>query len=122
MHNDLSTETQTWITNHFGKSVIVNVMELKGGISSNMYKVIMQTRNGMMDIVLRQIVDQQWLKEEPDVIIHEARALATSSLLSVKTPNVIGYDAYGDICGVPTLMMSKICGATTIIHKSLELY
>lgn len=81
-----------WIEEVTGKSVLESV-SLKGGISSHMTKYILQDGE---TVVSRHITDMDWLREEPDLIVHEHQSLLAAEKSGAPTPRVISATS-GDI-------------------------
>lgn len=67
-----------------------------------------------MRTVLRQFFDAAWLKIEPDLALHEAAALNKALNTKVATPELIAYDESGDVCDVPTTLMTELPGTVKL--------
>lgn len=74
-----------WVEQVTGEPVIRSV-PLKGGISSKMTKFELEN---IKSVISRQITNQQWLKDEPDLIEHEEQALRVLESMSIPTPDFI---------------------------------
>ncbi|MGE6487140.1 phosphotransferase family protein [Paenisporosarcina sp. NPDC076898] len=87
---------------------------LKGGISSEMLKFVLSSGES---VVLRHIIDSQWLNEEPDLIEHEKQSLLIMKSMSVPTPHFLA-------AGPPkieALLMSELPGSVDLeITQSLD--
>ena len=65
-----------------------------------------------VQLVLRRFTDKQWLKLEPDLVAHEAAALAWASNANVPVPTLLAFDSDGrDSGGAPATLTSMLPGA-----------
>lgn len=121
MKNVLPDHVQEWVlhaVNSQGK--IVAIQQLLGGMSSVMHKISIQSGEVLKDVVIRQVDNEEWLEEEPDLALHEAKSLEWAIDVDVPTPNLIAYDQSGAICGVPTVLMTKLEGVVELQPKNME--
>jgi aminoglycoside phosphotransferase (APT) family kinase protein len=79
--------------------------------SSRLDAVDVMLNGKRVQLVLRRFDDHEWLGMEPDLVAHEAAALAWASNLNVAVPTLIAFDADGMDCGVPATLTTKLPGA-----------
>ena len=105
----------SWVTDAIGSDAKVqSVTPLAGATSSVLHCIEVSHRGRSVKTVLRQFFDAEWLKAEPDLALHEAEALYKASNASVATPELIAYDERGDVCGVPTTLMTRLPGTVQL--------
>lgn len=95
-------------------SCVLSVTRLYGGISSIIHAVSLRVDGAVQEYVLRQFDDQEWLRAEPDLAVHEAESLRVAGGTGLPTPQLIASDPYGDLCGVPAVLMSKLEGSVIL--------
>jgi aminoglycoside phosphotransferase (APT) family kinase protein len=71
-------------------------------------------------LVLRLFVKEDWLREEPDLAVHEAASLAKARETGLPTPELVAIDAEGKQCGVPAVLMTKLPGQVELAPQALE--
>jgi len=104
-----------WIQASIGKDALVkSVVKLKGSTSSDLYSITISESDKEHQVVLRQITNRNWLREEPDLAVHEASALQAISNLDLPIPRLIAFDAEGSRCGFPTVLMTHLPGKITL--------
>jgi aminoglycoside phosphotransferase (APT) family kinase protein len=60
--------------------------------------------------VFKQVTNQRWLAERPDVVAYEARVLNLLAGTSIPVPQVLAIDEDGEAAGYPALLLSLIDG------------
>jgi aminoglycoside phosphotransferase (APT) family kinase protein len=95
-------------------AAVTSADRLYGGVSSVVHAVTLQDGDEKIDVVLRRITDQRWLREEPDVALREAESLRLAAAMEVDTPRLIAVDETGDRCGHPAVVMSRLAGAVVL--------
>lgn len=117
MRNDmLPSDIINWIKSHMNPdTVITDVTRLKGSTSSTLHRITMTEGTVTKNAVLRQFDNEEWSREEPDLVIHEAASLTAASLSSVPTPDMIAGDETGGECGVPVILMSYLNGHVELL-------
>lgn len=104
----LDHSTMNWVSSFFKKqSKDLSIEKLLGGISSNMSMIMVDDKTS---VVLRQIQDEDWLRQEADVIHHEAAVLEVIQGTDVPVPQLIAVDN-GHYLPYPSLLMSTLTGA-----------
>ena len=68
-----------------------------------------------VQLVLRRFNDSKWLGLEPDLVAHEAAALAWASNANVNVPTLVAFDSEGTECGVPATLTTKLPGLPQLI-------
>ncbi|RKQ33241.1 aminoglycoside phosphotransferase family protein [Oceanobacillus halophilus] len=107
----LTNQLQNWIINQIDpKASITLTKHLKGSTSSTLHLIKLKLEGEQREVVLRQFDNQEWLKEEPDLALHEAQSLSKATRVNVPTPSILAYDEKGEVCGGPLVLMSKVEG------------
>lgn len=70
--------------------------------------------------MLRQFVNAEWLREEPDLALHEAASLSRAGFADVPTPDLLAYDERGDYCGVPATLMTRLPGTVELKSANFD--
>ncbi|MDY0407022.1 aminoglycoside phosphotransferase family protein [Virgibacillus sp. 179-BFC.A HS] len=93
----------------------VSAVQMEGGISSLIYKVALKTSGKIKYVIVRMIDDKQWLKEEKDLICHEAASLNhVGKIGNIPTPRWIASDVRGKHCRYPALLMGMLPGTVVL--------
>ena len=98
-------KARNWIQQEIGNAV-QSTKHLPGSTSSLLYEV--KTVNS--SVVLRQFDNKEWLREEPDLVQHEAASLQKASAGNFSSPCLLGFDETGENSGFPSILMSKVEG------------
>lgn len=116
-----SKETIQWILNVAGEAArVLKIETLKGGMSSNVFLITIERNSTRFNWVLRQINNPIWLREEPDLVVHEVESLKVVSSLTTPTPTVIAFDCDGSKCGLPSVLMTKLEGTPQLKHPNMN--
>lgn len=120
----LSEQTMQWLSNVIDPSASVqSVHRLKGGVSSIVLNVTVTAYNNQAtSYVLRQFDNQEWLKQEPDLALHEAESLKWAARMQVPTPDLVGFDEIGSLSGHPSVLMSNLGGSVVLEPDDLNLW
>jgi hypothetical protein len=86
------------------QAVVESTHRLHGGMSSIVHRVSLRVGEDVRNLVLRQFDNAEWLRNEPDLALHEAGSLQWAERAAVTTPQIIAYDESGDKCGIPTVL------------------
>ena len=86
-------------------AAIVSARQLLGGTSSTMHCLSVQSGGQIVDYVLRQLDNEEWLLEEPDAAQHEAESLRFAAKTGLHTPHIVAYDIDGSACGIPAVRL-----------------
>lgn len=117
----LPQQKMTFIINHVHpQAEIMEVKRLIGSTSSILHSVSLASDAGGEEMVIRQIDNQNWLSEEPDLVSHEARSLQVAEQVSVTTPELIAFDATGKMSGMPALLMTQVDGTVILQPRDLN--
>lgn len=95
-----------WLRRNLGSDATLGPV-IASGASSSVRSV---TANGRR-AVLKQITNEAWLSDRPDLVAYEARVLQLLDQSSLRVPTVLAVDPTGDEAGRPSLLMSSIDGA-----------
>lgn len=102
----LSGQAKKWIESNLPGCSIRSINRLRGSTSSILHEI--KTENTA--VVLRQFNNEQWLREEPNLVHHEAASLQKSSNCGLPAPSVLAFDNTGEESGIPSVLMTKIEG------------
>ncbi|WP_172370588.1 aminoglycoside phosphotransferase family protein [Sporosarcina jiandibaonis] len=105
----LNEKRKLWIEHELGVAV-KSMKRLYGGASSLIYEV--ETEKD--PIILRQFNNEEWLLEEPDLVLHESGNLQIASRGDLSTPLLIATDETGEKCGLPSILMTKVEGKVVL--------
>ncbi len=88
-----------------------------------MHGVDVEDRHGRLHrLVLRRIVDSDWLEEEPDALEREAHTLEAVRGCPLPTPDLVAVDAAAEACDVPALLMTRVDGSIEWRPRDLDGY
>jgi aminoglycoside phosphotransferase (APT) family kinase protein len=87
---------------------IVSVRRLRGGSSSAVHALDVETARGRHRLVLRRFTLPAW--QEPEGAEREARILDVLKGSGVPAPELIAIDANAEACDVPALLMTRLPG------------
>lgn len=104
--NQVNEKLENWIQLQIGKEVR-KTSPLKGGVSSVISHHLLDDQSS---VVSRQILNKEWLAEEPDLIIHERASLLALSREDLPVPTFLAADANAEECDAPSLLMSTLPG------------
>jgi aminoglycoside phosphotransferase (APT) family kinase protein len=111
--------TLAWVSRHLeiGER-IVSAAALHGGISAEMRRLTIGTRDGgTRDLVLRTYVDGEHAE---DSLNREAGALTLLPGTGVPAPELVGVDPTAAHCEYPSLLMTHLAGRTVLDDEGLE--
>lgn len=117
----ISKETKMWVEFKLD-GIILASKSLKGGMSSELSLLEIETRNGVEEVVLREYTDKEWLEMEPDIALQEAKNLKQAEMLSVTTPILIAFDYNGENTTWPSLLMTKVEGQVSLKRETNQNY
>jgi aminoglycoside phosphotransferase (APT) family kinase protein len=99
---------------------VVRVRPLRGGVSSAVHLVRLESADGARrDVVVRRL-NEYWQRTDPEHAAHEFRLLEhlASTHLPVATP--LWLDADGSIFGEPTIVMTRLPGKALMTPRDVE--
>jgi aminoglycoside phosphotransferase (APT) family kinase protein len=97
---------------------IVRTEVLHGGISAEMRRLTIGTRDGgTRELVLRTFVD---VEHADDWLSREAGALTLLAKTDVPAPGLIAVDLTAEYCEHPSLLMTHVVGRTVLVDEGLE--
>lgn len=103
-------KAKNWMQQEIGDAVHL-MKRLPGSTSSLLYEV--KTEDSTM--VLRQVDNEEWLLEEPDLVKHEAVSLRKASDSGLPAPALIVSDETGELSGLPSILMTKVEGKVELL-------
>ncbi|WP_410769155.1 phosphotransferase family protein [Fontibacillus sp. BL9] len=113
----LPKQVLSWIEEQAGgQARVVQATPLQGGISSAVYALELTLGDSVEQIkwVMRQFTDTYWLRNEPDLARHETTALQAAGSTGLPSPEWIAADPDGRVCGLPTVLMSRLPGRVVL--------
>lgn len=103
--------TLAWLVEVLGAARVVSCVVMKGGTTSAMHRLEVQSAGGSMRrVVLRRYVLDSYLAAEPRASQREAQALALAATASVPTPGLLAADLDAAVCDAPTIAMGDLAG------------
>jgi aminoglycoside phosphotransferase (APT) family kinase protein len=111
--------TLAWVGRHLGVGErIVRTEALHGGISAEMRRLTIGTRDGgTRALVLRTFVD---VEHAEDWLNREAGALSLLRGTGVPAPGLVAADPTAVFCEYPSLLMTHLAGRTVLDDEGLE--
>lgn len=110
-----------WVAESVGAGATVrSVSPLAGATSSVLHGIEIEYRGRRVELVMRQFVNAEWVRDEPDLAFHEAASLIRAARADVPTPELIAYDEWGDRCGVPATLMTRLPGSVELQPESFD--
>ncbi|MEK3889149.1 phosphotransferase family protein [Bacillus sp. FSL K6-3431] len=117
----LNESIMKWVlASYSGSEKIIAIEQLHGGMSSHIYSISLQVGDKIKDVVLRQVDDEEWLEEEPDLARHEAESLRWATSAGLMAPSIIAFDETGSNCGHPTVLMEKLEGSVILRPDNVD--
>ncbi|MFC6226394.1 phosphotransferase family protein [Paenibacillus allorhizosphaerae] len=116
MNNVLSDQALEWVIHAVHPEAnVLSIRRLHGGISSLVHGILLKVNGEERSVVLRQFDNAEWVREQPDLALHEAESLRRASqCVGVQTPKLIAFDETGSACGVPALLMTRLEGSVVL--------
>ena len=119
----LTDRTIKWVVESIDRSATVQAIhQLKGATSSTLHSISLLINQVKKTFVLRQFDNKKWLKDEPDVALHEASSLLHATQNGLPTPLLIAYDETGKACGLPAVLMSHLEGNVNLHPQNMDLW
>ncbi|MEU7180248.1 MULTISPECIES: phosphotransferase family protein [Streptomyces] len=114
--------TLAWVGRHLDVGErIVRVQALQGGITAEMRRLTIGTRDGgTRDLVLRSFVDPFYVERADDWLNREAGALTLLAGTGVQAPGLVAVDPTAAHCEYPSLLMTHLAGRTALEDEGLE--
>jgi aminoglycoside phosphotransferase (APT) family kinase protein len=111
----VNEKQKQWIEHQLDVTV-KSLRRIYGGASSLIYNV--ETEKG--PVILRQFDNEEWLREEPDLVLHESASLHIASRCVLPTPLLLAADEMGGKCGMPSVLMTKVDGIVVLEPKDFH--
>ncbi|MFF9511160.1 phosphotransferase family protein [Streptomyces sp. NPDC014724] len=114
--------TLAWVSRHLEVGErIVRAEVLHGGITAEMRRLIIGTRDGgTRDLVLRTYVDPFYVEHAEDGLNREAGALTLLTGTGVPAPGLVAVDPTAAQCEYPSLLMTHLAGRTVLDDEGME--
>lgn len=96
------------------KASVQSIRQLQGGRSSLVHEVSLEVDEEIQEFVVRQFDNKEWLQEEPDLVLHEARSLNWATSAGLAAPEIIAFDETGSESGLPAVLMTKLEGSVVL--------
>lgn len=107
----IAESIRSWAARAAG-SPIVAVEQLAGGMTTDLAALFTEAGNS---VVLRRFMGPRWQATGAEAAAREARVLKVLEDTAVPAPKLIGVDAHGTYCGVPTVLMEFMPGTRTLL-------
>ncbi len=121
MPTDLDQRVKEWIVGALpGKARLRWAHHIPAGTSARLDAIEVVLDGKRVQLVLRRFTDKQWLKAEPDLVAHEAAALAWASNAKLRVPTLVAFDSDGDESGTPATLTTRLPGATQLRPEDLS--
>lgn len=111
----LIEKAESWVQQEIG-ATIHSMKHLPGSTSSLLYEV----KTEILTIILRQFDNEEWLREEPDLVRHEAASLQKASNGGLPAPSLIASDETGELSGLPSILMTKVEGQVMLLTEDFN--
>lgn len=114
--------TLAWVNRHLEPGErIVRTDALHGGITADMRKLTIGTRDGdTRALVLRSFVDRSYVEHAEDWLNREAGALTQLADTDVPAPALVAADPTAAHCAYPSLLMTHLTGRTVLDDEGLQ--
>lgn len=116
----LNEELESLISKVYSEASLIEAVQLDGGISSIVHRATIKQDGQTKQIIIRMIDDQQWMKEEPDIISHEKAALKQAENIPVATPAFIASDDTREPGHHPSLLMTNLPGNVILVPDNIK--
>lgn len=119
--DQLPVNITNWITAQLNsKTEIREVVRLQGSTSSDLFTIHIREKSREYKLVFRLLTNQAWLIDEPDLTEHEAAALVMAKRSGLNVPEVVAWDANGQHCGVPAILMTQVPGKVDLQPQDFD--
>ena len=120
MPRRLTLQTLRWLARALPDAQLSRVQALAGSTSASLYRLDFENHSSA---VLRQFdLLPDWLRQEPDLALHEARSLERARQASFAAPRLLAYDEHGTGCGVPSVLMTCLPGKVELSPAKLTVW
>ncbi len=106
---------RAWVAEATG-AALTQCEQLAGSTSTTLWML----EAGGQRYVLRSHDNADWLRQEPDLVTHEAAVLQYARKGGLPAPEAVAFDATGTVCGLPLLLMSWLPGAVLLQPRELD--
>ncbi|MDQ8738524.1 aminoglycoside phosphotransferase family protein [Paenibacillus sp. LHD-38] len=99
---------------------VQSITRLHGGMSSIVHSITLEVQAVESKVVLRQFDNAEWLRQEPDLALHEAENLRWAAKTGVPTPQILAFDETGMDCGIPAVLMTQLEGTVDLQPPDMD--
>ena len=116
MPTELDQRVKKWIVGSLpGEARLRWAHHIPAGTSARLDAVDVLLDGKRVQLVLRRFTDKQWLKVEPDLVAHEAAALAWASNANLAVPTLLAFDSNGaESGGAPATLTTMLPGGVQL--------
>src|SRR3954469_6388407 len=112
MPTELDQRVKNWIVASLRADARVRwAHHMPAATSSRLDAIDLIVNGKRVQLVLRRFDDKQWLGLEPDLVAHEAAALAWASNVGVALPTLVAFDPGGSQSGIPATLTTRVPGS-----------
>ncbi|MFD0672832.1 phosphotransferase family protein [Cohnella sp. GCM10027633] len=118
----LSDRSLAWVVSSVHpEATIVAARRLHGGVTTPICVITLRVGEEVREVVLRQFEDEEWLRQEPDLVRREAASLERATRTAgVNAPRVIAVDEDGTRSGRPSTLMTRLEGTVDLSPPDLS--
>ncbi|MCA9848129.1 MAG: aminoglycoside phosphotransferase family protein [Dehalococcoidia bacterium] len=112
-----------WAERALGRRArVTTIRRLRGGSTSAVHLLRVEGVRGLEWVVLRRFARADWLAQEPDLAVREARVLRALDGHDLPVPRLLAVDEHGDEADVPAVLMTRVPGRTVMAPDDLGSY
>lgn len=115
MPTELDQRVRKWILSSVpGEARVRWAHHMPAATSTRLDAVDLLVDGKRLQLILRRFDNREWLGLEPDLVGHEAAALAWASNVKVPVPTLIAFDSDGSECGMPATLSTRLPGSPNL--------
>ena len=119
--HQIPSKTVHWVQSSLGSgAAIIDSEPLPGATSSTLHRLQIRQYNLNYAVVLRRFTNTDWLAQEPDLALHEAKSLEVASRAGIPVPELIAFDQQGVECDFPAVLMSHLLGRVVLEPQDMH--
>ncbi len=117
----LPPQSLEWVQTSLGQDAkILSHEPLPGATSSTLHRLNISQQGRAYAVVLRRFTNAEWLKDEPDLALHEAKSLEMAGKIGIPVPELIAYDENGSGCDLPAVLMTHLPGRVVLQPEDMD--
>jgi aminoglycoside phosphotransferase (APT) family kinase protein len=109
----LPDNIRRWIEDTSGGR-LVSAAAMHGATSSLLHAVEVESDGKRNSLVLRRFVNEEWVRQEPDVAAREAASVEHATAAGLPAPELVACDPDGSRCGVPATLVTMLRGVVVL--------